>query len=101
MLADVRSLQISAFIVLVDVIAYLLGNMNFKTCQTYYLTGLAITYMIMLGVGYWDSWYAFTALALFKTTVIYLMVFSLVHGYFYRMAKGNADEINHYLKEGK
>ena len=93
--------ELFTFIVLIDAVDFLLAKINFKSYTAYYLTELIITYVIMLVVGYAGNWFAFTAFELLRTTAIYLSVFSLVHLYFYRRAKGNAEEINKYLNERK
>lgn len=93
-------LELFGLIFLIDVTDYLLSKINFKNYALYYLTELLLTYMIMLGIGYLGSWFVFEAAELIKITLLYLVIFSLVHGYFYRRAKKNAREINGYLKKG-
>lgn len=90
-------LQVFAFIVIVDVIDYALGNVDFYSYSTYFITELILTYIAMLLFGYFCNWFSFTIHSLTVISLIFLIVYSCVHSYFYKMSRIQAEEINNLL----
>lgn len=92
-------MQIFAFIVVIDVLDFGLGYINFKTYTSYIITEMIIAYVIMLLFGYFGYWFSFTLKSLLLISIIFLVVYACVHSYFYKMSRMQVDEINAMLKK--
>lgn len=90
-------LQMFVFIVAIDVLDFVLGYVNFKSYSTYFFTEFALTYIAMLCFGYLGNWFSFTLHNLVIISIIFIIVYSCVHFYFYKMSHLQADEINSLL----
>lgn len=90
-------LQMFAFIVVIDVLDFALGYVNFNSYSAYFITEFILTYIAMLLFGYFCNWFSFTVQSLLVISIIFLIVFSCVHSYFYKMSRIQADEINSLL----
>lgn len=92
-------LQMFAFIVVIDILDFALGNINFKSYFMYFITELVISYSAMLGFGYLGNWFSFTLYNLIIISILFLIVYGCVHFYFYKMSHMQADEINSLLRQ--
>ena len=92
-------LQMFAFIVIIDVLDFILGYVNFNSYSAYFITEFILTYIAMLLFGYFCNWFSFTVQSLLVISIIFLVVFSCVHSYFYKMSRIQADEINSLLNK--
>ncbi len=90
-------LQMFAFIVVIDVLDFVLGYINFKSYLAYFATEFVLAYIAMLGFGYLGNWFSFTLHNLIITSIIFVIVYSSVHSYFYKMSHMQAEEINNLL----
>ena len=90
-------LQMFAFIVVVDILDFALGYINFKSYLAYFTTEFVLAYIAMLGFGYLGNWFSFTLHNLILTSIIFVSVYSSVHFYFYKISHMQADEINNLL----
>ncbi|MEE1257872.1 MAG: DUF3021 family protein [Lachnospiraceae bacterium] len=90
-------LQMFAFIVVVDILDFALGYINFKSYFAYLITEFALTYIAMLGFCYFGNWFSFSLHNLVLISIIFVIVYSSVHFYFYKMSHMQADEINSLL----
>lgn len=92
-------LELFAFVLLADLLDFLLGKINFKSYPVYFLTEGVLFYLIMLCAGYFLGWFVFTPIMLLKVTAVFLLVFCLVHLYFRRLSRQTANEINASLQK--
>lgn len=90
-------LQMFAFIIVIDVIDFAFGYINFKTYCSYFVTEMIVTYGAMLLFGYFCHWFSFTIRNLLLMSIIFFAVYACVHSYFYKMAHIQADEINRLI----
>lgn len=92
-------LGIFGFIVLTEVLDMLLAKIEFRSYMAYFLTEAVLDYILfMVLVGYVGNSFPFTPGRIAQVTVIFLAIMALVHYYFYRVSKRNADEINDLLR---
>lgn len=92
-------LQMFAFITIIDLLDFALGYVDFHSYSVYFVTKLALTYIAMLLFGYFCNWFSFTVQSLLVISIIFFIVFSCVHSYFYKMSRIQADEINSLLNK--
>ena len=90
-------LQMFAFIVVIDILDFALGYMNFNSYAAYFITEFILSYLAMLLFGYFCNWFSFTVRNMLLISIIFLAVFSCVHAYFYKMSRIQAEEINRLL----
>ncbi|MBQ7944301.1 MAG: DUF3021 family protein [Lachnospiraceae bacterium] len=87
-------LLLFGFIVVIDLIDYGLSFIDFYSYKTYFVVELIVTYLLMLIAGFWGNWFSFTASSIISVSVVFLIVYCCVHGYFYKRARVEAEEIN-------
>ncbi len=92
-------LQLLGFILVIDVIDFAFGYVNFKSYRVYFITELILTYAVMLLFGYFGYWFVFTAQKILTVTVLFLVIYSCIQSYFRRMSHMQADEINKLLAD--
>ncbi len=92
-------LEMLAFIIIIEILDFALGYVDFNSYSVYFVTELALTYIAMLLFGYFCNWFSFTVQSLLLISIIFLVVFSCVHSYFYKMSRIQADEINSLLNK--
>ena len=90
-------LQMFAFIVVIDVLDFVLGYINFKSYLAYFATEFVLAYIAMLGFGHLGHWFSFTLQNLVLISIIFIIVYGSVHFYFYKMSHMQAEEINNLL----
>lgn len=90
-------LVLFGFIVVIDLIDYGLSFIDFHSYKAYFVVELIATYLLMLFAGYFGHWFSFTIGNVISISVMYLIVYCCVHGYFYKMRQYEADEINQLL----
>ena len=92
-------LEMLAFIIIIEILDFALGYVDFNSYSVYFVTELVLTYIAMLLFGYICNWFSFTVQSLLLISIIFLVVFSCVHSYFYKMSRIQADEINSLLNK--
>lgn len=92
-------LQVLGFIVIVEIMDYLLGMINFQRYWTYFLAETLLAYGVMLIFAYFGGWFSFTPGRIFEVTVIFFIICFCIHGYFRKRAERNVEEINCILRE--
>lgn len=90
-------LQVLAFIIIIDLIDFAFGYVNFKTYASYAIIEMILSYAILLLFGHFCYWFSFTLQSLLPVNIIFLAVFASVHLYFYKISQMQADEINTLL----
>lgn len=90
-------LALFGFIVIIDLIDLGLSYINFNSYKTYFVLELILTYSLLLAAGYLGHWFSFTLVSLISVSIIYLLVYCCVHGYFYKMRSYEAEEINQLI----
>ena len=92
-------LSLFGYFILIQILDVILGKVPFKTYLGYFLWEAILIYVLLLVIGYFANWYSFTFQSLCPITIYCFTATTLVHYYFYRAAKLEADEINQLLKE--
>ncbi len=87
-------LVLFGFIVVIDLIDLCLSYINFNSYKAYFVVELILTYTLLLAAGYFGHWFSFTANSIISVSVVLLMVYCCVHGYFYKRARMEAEAIN-------
>ncbi len=91
-------LELFGFILMVDALDWILGNINFKSFLSYAVTEMLIAYIGLLLFGYFAKWFSFFDTSFIYATIIFCIVFPVIHLYFYHLSRMNADEINKMLE---
>ncbi len=98
--------QISGFpvvmfgwILICQVIDWLISFINFKSWWRYWLTESMILYMASFAVGVVLRWFVLELAGILTFTVIFLVVDALIFWYFHYRQKLVAEEINAYLHD--
>lgn len=92
-------LQVFAFILIIEALDFALGHVDFYSYPTYFITELILSYLALLLFGYFFSWFSFTIQSLLIISLIFLVVYTCVHLYFFKMAHIQANEINSLLEK--
>lgn len=90
-------LLLFSYIVVLDLVDYGLSYIDFHTYQAYFITEFIIFYILLLLVGYFGHWFAFTAPSLVAISLMYLVIYCCIHAYFCKLRKYEAEEINQLI----
>lgn len=91
-------LEAAGYLLIAVVIDYLLGKVNYKSYISQFLTETCILYPITMACGLYLHWFGWSFTKLILYTFLYLFIMVLLHYYFYRVSKKDAEEINELLK---
>ena len=91
--------ELSAYLLLAELIEGILDRINFKSMKTYLAAEAALMYGLLLLFAYYGEWIPFYMADILKLTLAFALIMSVVHAYFYRRARINAEQINRMLKE--
>lgn len=87
------------WILVCQVIDWLISFINFKSWWRYWLTESMILYMASFAVGVVLRWFVLEPAGILTFTVIFLVVDALIFWYFHYRQKLVAEEINAYLHD--
>lgn len=87
------------WILICQVIDWLISFINFKSWWRYWLTESMILYMASFAVGVVLRWFVLELAGILTFTVIFLVVDALIFWYFHYRQKLVAEEINAYLHD--
>lgn len=87
------------WILICQVIDWLISFINFKRWWRYWLTESMILYMASFAVGAVLRWFVLEPVGILTFTVIFLVVDALIFWYFHYRQKLVAEEINAYLHD--
>lgn len=87
------------WILICQVIDWLISFINFKSWWRYWLTESMILYMASFAVGVVLRWFVLEPAGILTFTVIFLVVDALIFWYFHYRQKLVAEEINAYLHD--
>lgn len=92
-------LQVFGFVVLAEIVLYLLEKVDFKSYKMFFLTETGILYVLLLICSYLGNWFTFHVGRILWVTIVYLGISVYMHYYFYRINKMKADELNEMLDD--
>ena len=87
------------WILICQVIDWLISFINFKSWWRYWLTGSMILYMASFAGGAVLRWFVLEPAGILTFTAIFLVVDALIFWYFHYRQKLVAEEINAYLHD--
>lgn len=92
-------LQLLGYLIVVQIVNYLLNKVNFKSYFSYYIVENIIFYVMFIAVAYYFNWFSFNISNIIVNTIAFIVICGLTHYHFYKLDKEEADSINKELEK--
>nr|WP_319487750.1 DUF3021 family protein [uncultured Caproiciproducens sp.] len=93
------SLELLGFIVVIEIIDYVMAKFQFKSQAIYFISVFTLMYLCFLAFSYFGNWFRFTIGHFFLFSLVFVILFLLLHLYYRLALKSDAANINNKLKK--
>lgn len=98
--SNIWILEVFGYIFSMEVVDALIGRIEFRHYLSYFAVEAVIGYVLLFAVfGYFGDWFSYTPGSVLQATILYLLILSFIHYYFYSRSKSSANEINEMLNK--
>lgn len=92
-------LELLGFIAVIEIIDYVMAKFQFKFQATYFASIFILMYLCFLAFSYFGNWFRFTIGHFFLFSMVFVILFWLLHLYYRFALKSDAADINNKLKK--
>ena len=92
-------LELLGFIAVIEMIDYVMAKFQFKSQAMYFVFVFTLMYLCFLAFSYFGDWFRFTIGHFFLFSLVFVILFWLLHLYYRLALKSDATEINNKLKK--
>lgn len=94
-------IEVFIYLVVVMFVDYFISFINFKSYKSYFIIEVILLYPITIGAFVFGNWFSIDWFHIVMNSIIYLIGISLIHSYFYFLAKKQANEINLLIQSNR
>ena len=92
-------LELLGLIVVIEIIDYVMAKFQFKSQAMYFTSVFTVMYLCFLAFSYFGNWFRFTISHFFLFSLVFVILFWLLHLYYRFALESDATEINNKLKK--
>jgi len=91
-------IKVIGYLVAAIIVDYVVGKINFKKYIYHFAVETSALYPITIAAAIWGKWFSISVFNIVWYSLLYIIVMIVMHYYFFRISKKQADEINELLK---